>query len=475
MFFQVRAYSFNNTINDQGDFMKSGRFVQRWKRFDMMFRMLLPDQKLRYFPPDFVMRNPVMSLLSRARKRGETCGVILLHLDGLQKFVTADPEWKMEPFHRQLQSKIIELAPRILDESRLIAAAQPCIDTYCLFIGVRGVSSAYKELTAKAAMFQHEIRSYVRSLENFVLSGCLDIQVGVQLIDAHISDTEAAARMACHYAMGVATKKLPAQFSQARQDLVRIIEQEEVTVLAQPIILLSDGEIFGWEILTRGPQHSPFHGPDYLFEFAYQADLLSRLEFLIFRKTFEKIAMSDIREPVFLNVTAVTLCHPLLDRHISELLQQYPGVRPDRIVFELTERHFIRDYEHAASVMRKLRERGFRFAVDDAGSGYSSLQTISELIPDMIKIDKSVIRNIDQLSVKESLLQALLNFARKINCKVIAEGVERAEEANILFRNNVHLGQGFYFARPTPLLFSLDGVELEQMRTMIRNRTAPLV
>jgi len=450
--------------------MRNSGFLQRWKRRShLLFHFLLPDRLLRYFPPAFVMRDPAMSLLLRARLRGVTCGVIVLHLEGLHKIIMSYPEDTIERLHQELRTAIERLAPELFGGSSLIAATQTQDDSYCLYIGSRSSALAFEEMTAKAMTFHREMERLVRHMDYAPFSSHLQVQVGYHLIDSRIQDVAIAAKSAYHYALEVATKKLPAHFSTTRLELLRIIEQEEVTVLAQPIILLSDGEIFGWEILTRGPEQSPFHRPDQLFEFAYRADLLSRLEFLVFRKAFEKIAMSDIQEQVFVNVTAVTLCHPMFDRIISELLLEYPQVKPERIVFELTERHFIRDYNHTASVMRRYRQRGFRFAIDDAGAGYSSLQTISELIPDIIKIDKSVIQNIDQLAVKESLLKALLTFAQNINCKVIAEGVERAEEANVLFKNDVDMGQGYYFARPTPLLFSLDEAGLEQMRHTIRN------
>lgn len=449
--------------------MRRSGFLQRWKRrISLIIQFLLPDRMLRYFPPDFVMRDPAMSLLNRARKRGSTCGVIVLHLDGLHKIMMAYPEYATGRLHEDLRSTIMTHASGIFGK-HLIVAKQMQEDNYCLFIGNTSSALAFEEMAAKTTQFRQQLSKVIRSEEFPELARHLQIQSGVHLIDFRNHDTETAARVAYYYALEIATRKLPSQFSMVKSELLNIIEGEDITVLAQPIILLSSGEIFGWEILTRGPEQSPFHRPDQLFEFAYQADLLSQLEFLIFRKAFEKIASTDIQEQVFLNLTAVTLCHPMFEREITQLLHEFPQIKPERIVFELTERHFIRDYIHTASIMRKLRQRGFRFAIDDAGSGYSSLQTISELIPDIIKIDKSVIQNIDQQMVKESLLKALLTFARNINCKVIAEGVERAEEADVLAKNDVHLGQGFYFAKPTPLLFSFDSSELDQLREAIRS------
>jgi EAL domain-containing protein (putative c-di-GMP-specific phosphodiesterase class I) len=274
-----------------------------------------------------------------------------------------------------------------------------------------------------------------------------------------IENTEAAIRSSYHYALAIATKKLPSYFSKSKQELLDIIHKENIAVLAQPIMNLNSGEIFGWEILARGPLNSAFHTPTELFDFAYQADILSKMEFIVIKKTFEEINNRKIKEQVFINVTPVTLCHPLFLNQLLAVLSKYPDISATQIVLEITERHAIRDFTYMGALMANYRSHGFRFAVDDAGAGYSSLQSISELIPDIIKIDRSVIQNIDQLVVKQFLLRALLLFAENINCQVIAEGVESQEEADVLYDMQVQMGQGFYFARPEPLVASQERIQ----------------
>lgn len=443
---------------------KGRRMRQAWHQAVQFFK---PNRLLKYFPPAFQLRNPAMSLLDLARMRGDTCGVAVLYLEGMSKLMLSCAAEEIEALQEMVRSQIISLAPEVYGESQVIAATQMQEDVYVLYISSRHIVLAFEEISAKSNFLQRELEKRLKKLERESFSQ-LAVHAGVQMIDAKIKDTRFAAKLAYHYALDVAMKKLPADFSPVRQELVRIIEQEDLTVLAQPIILLSTGEIFGWEFLARGPQHSPFYRPDQLFEFAHQADLLTELEFLIFRKAFESITDARIEEQVFVNLTAVTLCHPAFYKKMKELIVEYPEVDPHNLIFELTERHSIHDYHHAAAVMRKCRELGIRFAVDDAGAGYSSLHSISELIPDIIKIDKSVIQNIDREAVKQSLLQAMLSFAKKIDCEVIAEGVERPEEAFVLFQHEVPLGQGFYFARPSSVLFTQETSQLEQLRDRLR-------
>jgi EAL domain-containing protein (putative c-di-GMP-specific phosphodiesterase class I) len=242
------------------------------------------------------------------------------------------------------------------------------------------------------------------------------------------------------------------QAEQMNRQLEHLLDKGAVSVLAQPIMNLTSGDVFGWEILARGPINSVFHMPDDLFQFAGQAKLLPRLEFLVVKRALEEIAARKIREPVFLNVTATTLSHPLFLPHVLQCLERHLPLSPQQIYFEITERTEVTDFPAMADIMRQFRTHGFRFAVDDAGSGYSSLQWIGEFVPELIKIDRSVIRFIDQAAVKESLLRAIVSAAREMKCEVVAEGVEREEEADVLFRLDVGMGQGFYFARPNVLL-----------------------
>ncbi|WP_159882633.1 EAL domain-containing protein [Paenibacillus puerhi] len=325
----------------------------------------------------------------------------------------------------------------------------------------------FGELQRKSQLLQRELERRLQHQGQAAGIRCESAQFvsGCYVIGPDIENTAAAVQHAYHYARSIATKKLPAHFSEARNQLLEIVKHEKISVLAQPIMNLSSGDIFGWEILTRGPQNTPFHTPAELFDLAYQADLLSRMEFVVLKKAFREISERRIREQVFINVTPVSLGHPLFLNQLLELLNTYPEVSSSQVVLEITERHAIRDFEHLGAVMKAFRAHGFRFAVDDAGAGYSSLQSISELIPDMIKIDRSVISNIDQISVKQSMLKALLHVAEHINCEVIAEGVERKEEADTLVEMRVNMVQGFYFARPQPLVPDQERVQqLKQMK-----------
>nr|WP_255654966.1 EAL domain-containing protein [Cohnella sp. REN36] len=288
----------------------------------------------------------------------------------------------------------------------------------------------------------------------------------------HQQDATASERLheAYHFALALATRQVTPQVLAARRQLDQILQDGSISVLAQPIMNLRSGDVFGWEILTRGPAASIFHLPDELFRFASQSKLLSKLEFLVVRHALEEIATRGIREPIFLNITPVTLSHPMFLNHMLQCLERHPGLSPGQIVLEITERHEVQDLKGMADILDTFRAHGFRFAVDDAGSGYSSLQWIGELAPEVIKIDRSVIQFVDRYAVKLSLLRAIVNAASEMSCEVVAEGVEREEEADVLFKLNVGMGQGYYFARPNVLLHEHERDIFQETKRRIQHR-----
>ena len=128
------------------------------------------------------------------------------------------------------------------------------------------------------------------------------------------------------------------------------------------------------------------------------------------------------------------------------------NLAPQNVVFEITERQSIDDYASFTKALDHYRRQGYRIAIDDAGAGYSSLQAIAELHPDYIKIDRSLIHRIDRDKMKEILVETLTVFAQKINCQMIAEGIETFEELEVVRRLGVHFGQGYLLGRPNPKL-----------------------
>ncbi|WP_373229047.1 EAL domain-containing protein [Cohnella sp.] len=443
-------------------------------RFFLALKLVLPDRSLKYFPPDFTFRRPITSLLNKRMRQGGDIYLTLFRLDfaNLEQEVP-DEVWKEleECSRRHLRMSTVN----VLGDQRIIA-----IDQFAKMDFVLLIDGQYAK--EKGAMIPGELKQRLESIRTDleiglagsmpewrtclkVLSACVSVQTSMDDYNVEKLLTEGY-QSALAMATGVITPNMEA----LRSQLETLLDKGSITVLAQPIMNLTSGDVYGWEILTRGPEDSVLHLPDELFQFASQSGMLSRLEFLVVKRALEEIASRKVKEPVFLNVTAVTLTHPLFLSHVLQCLERHPPLCPQQIYFEITERHQISNIGAMIEILRNYRGHGFRFAVDDTGSGYSSLQWIGELVPELIKIDRSVIQHVDQIAIKETLLRAIVTAAREMKCVVIAEGVEREEEADVLFRLDVEMGQGFYFARPNVLLHEHERQMFQETKVRIQNR-----
>ena len=154
------------------------------------------------------------------------------------------------------------------------------------------------------------------------------------------------------------------------------------------------------------------------------------------------------QQQVFINFTPVTLGNPLFIKDIQAVLKKYKGVAARQVVLEVTEQDPIMQQNDFNKNIQLLRNLGFRLAVDDTGIGYSTLSSIIQIMPEIIKIDRSVIQDIDSNTLKESMLKGLLLIAKESGSVVVAEGIESEGEAMVLSKHNVDLAQGYFYARP---------------------------
>ncbi|MEX6501615.1 EAL domain-containing protein [Pseudomonas zhanjiangensis] len=120
----------------------------------------------------------------------------------------------------------------------------------------------------------------------------------------------------------------------------------------------------------------------------------------------------------------------------------------ERIIFEVTEQEQVLDIGHLTTILRAYRKQGFMTAIDDFGAGYAGLNLLADFQPDLIKLDMALIRGIDQDNVRQVLVEATLQMCRKLNIRVIAEGIETTGELEVLRGLGVELFQGYLFAKP---------------------------
>ncbi len=451
--------------------MGLSKAVRKYKSWISSISMDRAKRNDSFFSSEFTVKDPVLDKVSRIRKNGHQCVLILLNLDNFGQMLYPGHYEQILTAQSMICQKLKELLPAFFEEEDIVGIKQFHGEDYCIFLRVPNIQ-LYLDMHYKALLIRDELEKRLEAANRKHYNGKLTFGVGFFIMEKEPASTWLSVSIAFHYAQAIATKKLPVNFDYTRKQLLDIIAKEDIVVLCQPIMDLRTGDIFGWEMLSRGPKDTPFYSPTDLFEFAYQADLLAQMEFIVIKKALMEIVQKPILEQVFINITSETLIQPIFYEHLIEYLSLFPSVHPSQIVFEITERHAIRDFIQMSRIMKQFRELGFRFALDDAGAGYASLQSISELIPDIIKIDRSIIQNIDQGAVKQSLLKALMKFAKDINCEVIAEGIETEEEADILYQHSVTMAQGYYFARPEQIYNgSRHRAQYKELKDKIRTRS----
>jgi len=228
-------------------------------------------------------------------------------------------------------------------------------------------------------------------------------------------------------------------------DLKTTLREGAIYIEYHPIVVTATTEIYGYEALARGALRG-LRSPEVLFSVAEEANLIWELSRLCRRRAIEGIELNlDENQLLFLNIDP----HDFRDPTFRYLDIDDLGIKhPERIVLEITERTAITDYPAFQEYLRIFREQGFRFAVDDAGSGYAGLGSIANLAPDYIKLDISLISGIDTNFMKQNLVETMVSFAEDHGIQVIAEGVEREEEYESVKSLGVHLTQGFLFHGP---------------------------
>ena len=235
-----------------------------------------------------------------------------------------------------------------------------------------------------------------------------------------------------------------------RKTLHELLSQDRIFPVYQPIISLEDYSLFGYEALTRMKEQNWFKGPQQLFDFAESVGEVYALD----RHTREKAINGCIRlegeQRLFINVMAQILKAPdFSPGQTKDLLQQH-RLTPNNVVFEITERSTIEDFTIMKKALEHYRNQGYQIAIDDVGAGYSSLQSVVELRPDYLKVDRSIISNIHRDEMKNYILHTLMELSVKLDIPLIAEGIEHEEVLVKLKAMGVHYAQGYLIGRPAP-------------------------
>ncbi len=219
---------------------------------------------------------------------------------------------------------------------------------------------------------------------------------------------------------------------------------ESLYMLYQPIVSLSRRRAVGYEALVRSTIPG-FERPHDLLGYAEQSRRIVELGRKIRERCAESIVDLPAHTSLFINLHAEELLDPELYSAKSPL-----APHAKRVVLEITERATITGITDVAARMARLRDAGYRIAVDDLGAGYAGLSSVATLEPDFVKLDMSLTRDLDSSSLRSRLVGSLVLACSELQMQLVAEGVETMEDVRALMALRCDLVQGYYYGRPAP-------------------------
>ena len=233
-----------------------------------------------------------------------------------------------------------------------------------------------------------------------------------------------------------------------KNELASIIENRKIIHRKQKIYNIKEKSIFGYESLNRGPADTKYNNPLVLIDEAKEKGLLWAFEQVARIKTFEKIDHIQRGEKIFINVEPDLIESDEFSTGFTMDLVKKAGFEAKNIVFEITERAAISDFDKFIDIINHYRKQNYLIAIDDVGAGYSGLTKIIRLEPDIIKLDIELIRNIHLNKYKKAIVKGLKTIADDLGILVIAEGIEVKEELEMLIELGIVYGQGYFLHRP---------------------------
>lgn len=238
--------------------------------------------------------------------------------------------------------------------------------------------------------------------------------------------------------------------------ILQALEENKVNPHFQPIKHIATGQVEANEVLMRIdlPGHIMTAG-DFI-ETAESMGIISKLDFLLIDKALARARQQNYKGYLFFNLSPKALIVSDFLLGIRGLVHKY-GIDPHKIVFEITERDTVKNMTMLSRFVNELKREGFKFAIDDFGSGFSSFQYIKRLPIDFVKIEGEFIRNLSaDAGMDRAIVMSIVTLARELGITTVAEFVEDAQVYQFVQELGIDYAQGFYIGRPSPQLFPAE-------------------
>jgi len=243
---------------------------------------------------------------------------------------------------------------------------------------------------------------------------------------------------------------------QIKNELRTVIGTDQLSLNYQPIVSLQTGEVSAVEALVRWKHPElGWISPAEFIPIAQESDLILELGEWVLREGCRQFSQwkSDLGSmapaQISINLARKQFGDPHMLKVIADVLKE-SGLQRNELQLEVTEDAFALDVDDAVETMRSIRELGVKLAIDDFGSGTSSFIALHRFPVDVLKIDRSLIGNIEESSGEAAMLHGLVVMARNLNIKLVAEGIETSSQARAVQDLGCEYMQGYFFARPMP-------------------------
>jgi EAL domain-containing protein (putative c-di-GMP-specific phosphodiesterase class I) len=387
----------------------------------------------------------------QSETEGRRLGVIVLEFPSLGALEAAQGWEVSDRLLSGVGALLGALKGRDIPPSTVLALEGVCGNCFVLFQreSKGGAEVTVAELARVAASLSGHLEARLATAEWAPAGPRVEFSVGYAMVTANpAARFERLLHQGIRDARTLTLREADRLQGERAAELRRILHETLLTTHYQPIVDMEQGSIMGYEALTRGPLNTDFEMPKALFSCSESARLSSQLDDLCRRHAVRNARGLTLDKKLFLNSLPESLgTAGFVERSLKGVLEEM-ALQPSHLVLEITERTAIEDFEEFGRELDRIRRQGFLVAIDDVGTGYSSLQTITEIQPDFLKIDISLIKNIHQSLIKQELVTSLLQVAARIGAQVIAEGIETEQECAAVRSCGVRYGQGFYFARP---------------------------
>ena len=426
--------------------------LEHQQQLDRRIQVALTDE-LTGLPMRRLFLDRLGSSLALARQANRSVAVFFVDLDGFKDINDALGHSAGDAMLRSTTRRLLDAHPETDHWGRIggdefVLFVDPCTDD---------------EAHALAAHISASLRqSIVLGGRSFYTSAA----IGLTVIDDETTDAEAAVRradIAMYQGKRSGRNAITAFSSDMEQRVVIRAELENQLratltgagpdVVFQPILDLGTGRTMAVEALARW--HSPTQGPigpDRFIPMAESMGVIDQLDRHVLRKACRAIAR--IREPntelpldITVNASTMHLSNPAFAEDVLKIIET-EGFAPQRLILEVTESIAIEDDALLNEQLQALRSAGVRVAIDDFGSGHSSLAQLENLAVDLVKVDRTFLDNVPESPRRLRYVETIIAMANALELQVIFEGIERVEQAQALIGLGVTLGQGYLLAEP---------------------------